>query len=885
MRHLFDSRKENKSIKLVKKLQEEADKEWENEIVRRKEQELNDEAIAKELQAQLEHETNSDSAPRPPPLPIKPRQYNSSINISDNAASSSSTASHSTKSLPTHSSSSSFTIKPLYSISSADSQQPALPPRDQNANKKPVKSYLQPERYKPELQFSLASPTPSPSSVFYEKTPKLSPAISPLPALETAKASTPSIQNSNEPLNIQKNYDNGTCSNNSNGNNVPPSPIVMQPSRPAFNSQPPRPLNRMEMPFPTDVNPANFRPIAANHSAPSLYNDHHHHSEYPPNKSDPIVLPLSQQPQQHYNTIPAAILAPPPSPLYQKNESDAACFPQHIQQQQQSYPYQPMRQNTPSPAISLPFNSNAIYHHSKYSQQPQQQPFQPIYQATPPPQPQYQSTKPSFVPASSSGGFQLPSMPTSASFNNAKTTTKQNSTFSPTNPYYKKQDKEKSKFSNSTISLKPDEEQPHEHEDEGEDEDDWDNVNPERKTSLGSSTPVASTATPTASTLADVNDDDKESEIDYSDMIYDRRNESTEEGNDVKDDEDKDDNWEDTAVDPFDDDFAIHVSKESMATSAIVVGDSGKQRASSVVTNLAPAIQILDPTLAVTPTLSLPLSISKIAVEKRKPPQDKVEDLFEGKSTSHQYVEKESEEIEHRPIALHSRRQSMGAYLSPSTYGTPIPGPSSHQPLQHQYQHQQLFYNNRPQSTPLIELDLQEDEQSKVYPTNTLKAGAPPSVMSPDNPYVKKQGIVPATDYGYFKEGDVLQNKTLPELPKTATTNDDRHITISSISPGQRVWIRIHPTDTGKDLAERIHIVASYQTRRVTKITTKNGRSVPLDNKPVFEDWNEIINFKEGEQWIVEWEPIEHPYVDIITEGKEFMRQLKANFRGSSSSK
>lgn len=84
-------------------------------------------------------------------------------------------------------------------------------------------------------------------------------------------------------------------------------------------------------------------------------------------------------------------------------------------------------------------------------------------------------------------------------------------------------------------------------------------------------------------------------------------------------------------------------------------------------------------------------------------------------------------------------------------------------------------------------------------------------------------------------------------------------------------------------MAERIHIVASYQTRRVTKIKTKNGRTIPLDNKPLFEDWNEIINFKEGEQWTVEWVPIEHPYVDIITEGKEFMKQLKANFRGSSS--
>lgn len=90
---LFDSRKEKKTILLAKKLQEEADKEWENERNKRREQELNDEAIAKALQAQLELEEggNSNTATNPfqsslpsfhtsssspPPLPVKPKEYN-----------------------------------------------------------------------------------------------------------------------------------------------------------------------------------------------------------------------------------------------------------------------------------------------------------------------------------------------------------------------------------------------------------------------------------------------------------------------------------------------------------------------------------------------------------------------------------------------------------------------------------------------------------------------------------------------------------------------------------------------------------------------------------------------------------------------------------------
>jgi hypothetical protein len=88
--------------------------------------------------------------------------------------------------------------------------------------------------------------------------------------------------------------------------------------------------------------------------------------------------------------------------------------------------------------------------------------------------------------------------------------------------------------------------------------------------------------------------------------------------------------------------------------------------------------------------------------------------------------------------------------------------------------------------------------------------------------------------------------------------------------------------DTGKELAERIHIVASYKTQRVIKITTASGRSVPLDNSPVFEDWNEIVAFKEGEAWKVDWGMMNPSYIDIISEGKEFMKQLKANFKSSS---
>ncbi|EIE87986.1 hypothetical protein RO3G_12697 [Rhizopus delemar RA 99-880] len=129
MRHLFDIKKEHKSLKLMKKLQEEADKEWEKELARRKEQELNDEAIAKELQAQLEQEEEQQQQQqqqvqptppsRPPPLPLKPQAYNQLSNSPN------------------------VSIAPLYSLSEKSTS--SLPPR---------RSYLP---YKPSLTAQITS--------------------------------------------------------------------------------------------------------------------------------------------------------------------------------------------------------------------------------------------------------------------------------------------------------------------------------------------------------------------------------------------------------------------------------------------------------------------------------------------------------------------------------------------------------------------------------------------------------------------------------------------------------------------------------------------------------------------------------------------------------
>ncbi|KAI9476597.1 MAG: hypothetical protein EXX96DRAFT_652202 [Benjaminiella poitrasii] len=80
-----------------------------------------------------------------------------------------------------------------------------------------------------------------------------------------------------------------------------------------------------------------------------------------------------------------------------------------------------------------------------------------------------------------------------------------------------------------------------------------------------------------------------------------------------------------------------------------------------------------------------------------------------------------------------------------------------------------------------------------------------------------------------------------------------RQITVQSINAEHRAWIDISPSETGLSLAEKIHVIATFRTRKVVSISTASGRKVPLDNRPVFGSWMDMENFVDGEKWTVEW--------------------------------
>lgn len=64
---------------------------------------------------------------------------------------------------------------------------------------------------------------------------------------------------------------------------------------------------------------------------------------------------------------------------------------------------------------------------------------------------------------------------------------------------------------------------------------------------------------------------------------------------------------------------------------------------------------------------------------------------------------------------------------------------------------------------------------------------------------------------------------------------EKRQITVQSINEEHRVWIDIAPNETGASLAHKIHVIATFRTKKILSITTASGRKVPLNRRRLFE--------------------------------------------------
>ncbi|KAI7901308.1 uncharacterized protein BX663DRAFT_514068 [Cokeromyces recurvatus] len=164
---------------------------------------------------------------------------------------------------------------------------------------------------------------------------------------------------------------------------------------------------------------------------------------------------------------------------------------------------------------------------------------------------------------------------------------------------------------------------------------------------------------------------------------------------------------------------------------------------------------------------------------------------------------------------------------SPYTQAMPFEGNNGYQPSIDYNYNQYPVYNEQPTYSsapplppPLLPSHATSQQKYPSQQSNTISG-------SPSKPVTKK-------------EKKKIEKKV-------------RQITVQSINAEHRAWIDILPSETGLSLAEKIHVIATFRTRKIVSITTASGRKIPLDNRPVFGSWMEMDNFVDGEQWSVEW--------------------------------
>ncbi|ORZ25949.1 hypothetical protein BCR42DRAFT_17450 [Absidia repens] len=170
------------------------------------------------------------------------------------------------------------------------------------------------------------------------------------------------------------------------------------------------------------------------------------------------------------------------------------------------------------------------------------------------------------------------------------------------------------------------------------------------------------------------------------------------------------------------------------------------------------------------------------------------------------------------------------------------PYPIDHQIAQHQYYNQPQYYQQQ-QQHPWQEPSAAYTEWAESTPSETpspaIESRQPSSSSSSPKSSIKEK-----------------KSSTVP------AERNVRQITVKSVNKEHRVWIDILPTETGLSLAAKIHRIATFGTRKILKITTTHGRTIPLDHRPIFGNWMDMTSFENGEHWQVEWGSLDKSMVD-----------------------
>ncbi|SAL95303.1 hypothetical protein [Absidia glauca] len=852
MRHLFGKEhKEQKSMKLVKKLQLEEDQKWQEELQRRIEQEEKDAAFARELQEQMgsDNNTNASSPPptspltvtptvlSPPPLPVKPTAYNSPRPASSSSHSNGSSSEQQQRTRPlttpllsNSAPSSSSTLSPRETPPPPyQTGQPRLPPRERTTSQVSQVSQYMPSTPRNASITASAPPPPSTSRPSHQHHSGY------LPALNTAV--TPGI--GHQTLNPQPYYP-GTPQMQPQQQMYPPPSTTPQPATfqaprrdpamliipPPRKEKQPTPVSHSESMYASTMSmPEPVRSTTPFHPypTPAPYSSSFHTAT----ASSSSLVPTT-----------TAVLTPKPAPITQSVTASSSYH---------SLPPANVMSNATVTRISPKMTSSVpVTSHTHVLQPTETKP---------------DTKSPIRTNMGNRSSSQAAKAPTVGASLFTKSTTLQHDTTKTTR----------------TTTLDPD------------DSDEYEPLFWERNDGrMMAGTPSLQPKIPDTPanrqqghhekhmlTTRDINedydseegsgtdgdDDDDDQAIDLfniranDNVVIHQHNTSagspyqsnntngkTESHHRHQDDKVSEDH------DPFADSFAVSDPKargSNKSESAPMLGHE-RSRSAGVIdakpsfqmnTKSSTIAKVHDPLLMMASKGS---TSGATASSSPAPPRPTSTLPW----TSAQFSSSVS-------LATSTPQQSFGPPI-----GSTIPRPAS------VYQHPLHIVknDNEDDDDDLITLDSGDIQQ--VVPTNVLRAGAPPNIQSMISQMTAEEEIEEAVV------------KALPKLPKTDP--DHRHITVPSVIEDQRVWIRVHPTDTGKSLASRIQIVATYKTRKILSITTDKGRAIALDDTPVFQDWSGVMQMEDGAPWKVEWTVLDHN----LWEGpKEFLRYLKASLR------
>ncbi|KAI8580956.1 hypothetical protein K450DRAFT_235432 [Umbelopsis ramanniana AG] len=195
------------------------------------------------------------------------------------------------------------------------------------------------------------------------------------------------------------------------------------------------------------------------------------------------------------------------------------------------------------------------------------------------------------------------------------------------------------------------------------------------------------------------------------------------------------------------------------------------------------------------------------------------------------------------------RKSIPGGFLMAETGFSTTPSPMlhSHDPIPFEYHNLHPGHYRHSISTPDFPAYGTEPSPPLSHPPSTSPAvSSTPSSVEHAPAGKKEKGK---------KEKD--RGKGKPERKV-------RQITVPSINKEHRVWINVDPTETGLTLAEKIHIIATFRTRKILSITTASGRQIPLDHRPIFGSWVDMEKFVDGEPWKVEWGELDKGVMDKL---------------------